>query len=113
MDFIQLRKFIEKERLKGSQLIKEYEVEKHKRIAFPFATIVLTLIGVSLSSRKVRGGIGMHLGFGLLLTFTFIMFQQVTTVFATRGSLDPWLAVWIPNFVYGIFGVYLLRIAPK
>lgn len=113
MNLPELNDFIEKERLKGSTLIKEYEVEKQKRIAFPFATIILTLIGVSISSRKVRGGIGMHLGLGLALTFTFIMFQQVTTVFATRGSLAPWLAVWIPNFIYGILGLYLLRIAPK
>lgn len=113
MNFSELRAFIEKERLKGSTLIKEYEVEKQKRIAFPFATIILTVIGVSISSRKVRGGIGMHLGLGLALTFTFIMFQQVTTVFATRGNLAPWLSVWIPNFIYGALGLFLLRIAPK
>jgi lipopolysaccharide export system permease protein len=113
MNFMELREFINKERLKGSTLIKEYEVEKQKRIAFPFATIILTIIGVSISSRKVRGGIGMHLGLGLALTFTFIMFQQVTTVFATRGNLAPWLAVWIPNLTYGLLGLYLLKLAPK
>ena len=113
MNFNELRAFIEKERLKGSKLIKEYEVEKHKRIADPFATIILTIIGVSISSRKVRGGIGMHLGFGLGLTFSFILFSQVTTVFATRGSLSPWIAVWIPNFLYSIIALVLLRIAPK
>lgn len=113
MNFIELREFIDKERLKGSTLIKEYEVEKQKRIAFPFATIILTVIGVSISSRKVRGGIGMHLGLGLALTFTFIMFQQVTTVFATRGSLAPWVSVWIPNVIYGILGLFLLWKAPK
>lgn len=113
MNYWELRDFIEKERLKGSTLIKEYEVEKQKRVAFPFATVILTVIGVAISSRKVRGGIGMHLGLGLALTFTFIMFQQVTTVFATRGSLEPWLSVWIPNIIYGILGLYLLRVAPK
>jgi len=113
MNFVELREFIKKERLKGSTLIKEYEVEKQKRIAFPFATIVLTIIGVSISSRKIRGGIGMHLGLGLALTFTFIMFQQVTTVFATRGSLAPWLSVWIPNIIFGVLGLYLLKLAPK
>lgn len=113
MNFNELNEFIKKERLKGSKRIKDFEVEKQKRIAFPFATIILTIIGVSISSRKIRGGIGMHLGLGLALTFTFIMFQQVTTVFATRGNLSPWLAVWIPNFIYGILGLYLLKIAPK
>lgn len=113
MNFMELNEFIEKERLKGSTRIKDFEVEKQKRIAFPFATIILTVIGVSISSRKIRGGIGMHLGLGLALTFTFIMFQQVTTVFATRGNLAPWLSVWIPNIIYGLLGLYLLRIAPK
>lgn len=113
MNFSELRSFIEKEKLKGSQNIKEYEVEKHKRIAFPFATIVLTFIGVSISSRKVRGGIGMHLGIGITITFAFILFLQVTTVFATRGDLAPWLSVWIPNILFSIVGLFLLKIAPK
>jgi len=113
LNYNELRTFIEKEKLKGSENIKEYEVEKHKRIAFPFATIILTMIGVSLSSRKVRGGIGMHLGLGITLTFGFILFQQISTVFATRGDLDPALAVWIPNIIFGILAVFLLRIAPK
>lgn len=113
MGFYELRAFIAKEQLRGSQWIKEYEVEKHKRIAFPFATIILTLIGVSISSRKVRGGIGVHLGAGLGLTFTYIMFQQVTTVFATRGDLAPWISVWIPNIIFMIVAAYLLKTAPK
>ena len=113
MNFSELRAFIEKERLKGTKNIKDYEVEKHKRIAFPFATIVLTLIGVSISSRKSRGGIGMHLGLGIGITFSFIFFLQVSTVFATRGSLSPGLSVWIPNIIFGILALFLLRIAPK
>ena len=113
MNFSELRAFIDKERLKGSHLINEYEVEKHKRMAFPFATIILTIIGVSISSRKVRGGIGMHLGYGLAITFGYILFQQVTTVFATRGNMAPWLSVWIPNFVFAVVAAFLYRIAPK
>lgn len=113
MNYSELRAFIAKEKLKGSMNIKDYEVEKHKRIAFPFATLVLTLIGVSISSRKIRGGIGMHLGLGIAITFSFILFLQISTVFATRGNLTPWLAVWIPNILFGILGIYLLRIAPK
>ena len=113
MNFMELRAFIDKERLKGSQNIKEFEVEKHRRIANPFATIILTLIAVSISSRKVRGGIGMHLGIGLFITFSFILFQQISTVFATRGSLEPWLAVWIPNLLFAIISGFLIRIAPK
>lgn len=113
LNYFELRAFIEKEKLKGSEKIKEYEVDKQKRIAFPFATIILTMIGVSLSSRKVRGGIGMHLGLGIALTFGFILFQQISTVFATHGDLNPALAVWLPNIIFGVLALFLLRIAPK
>lgn len=108
-----LNEGIRLEKLKGSNMYKEYEVEKHKRIAFPFATIILTLIGVSLSSRKIRGGIGMHLGLGLVLAFGFILFMKVSTVFATKGNLDAALSVWIPNIVFGLLSLYLIRLAPK
>ncbi len=113
MNFKELQAFIDNERLKGSENIKFYLVEKHRRIAFPFATLVLTLIGVSLSSRKVRGGLGIHLGIGLTLSFAFILFMQVSTTFATNGNLPPALAVWIPNMVFAALGFYLLKTAPK
>ncbi len=113
MNFRELQNFIDAERLKGSDNIKYYLVEKHRRIAFPFATLVLTLIGVSLSSRKVRGGIGLHLGIGLSLSFTFILFMQISTTFATNGNLPPALAAWIPNIIYTLLGIYFLRVAPK
>jgi len=113
MNFSELNKFIKKEKLKGSDSVSFYQVEKHKRIAFPFATVVLTLIGVSLSSRKMRGGIGFHLGAGLTLSFAFILFMQVSTTFATNGNLPAVIAVWIPNIIFGAMGWYLLRIAPK
>jgi lipopolysaccharide export system permease protein len=113
MNFKELNKFIANERLKGSETVSFYEVEKHRRLAYPFSTLVLTLIGVALSSRKVRGGIGLHLGAGITLSFSFILFMQVTTTFATNGDLHPMLAVWIPNIIFGILSIYLLRVAPK
>ena len=113
MDYRELRDFIEMEKLRGSSNLLQFQIEKHKRIAFPFATIVLTLIGVSLSSRKVRGGVGFNLGVGITICFAFIMFMQVTTVFATFGNLPPAVAVWIPNFLFGILALWLIRIAPK
>lgn len=113
MSFSELREFIANEKLKGSENVKFYQVELHRRIAFPFATLVLTLIGVALSSRKVRGGIGLHLGIGLSISFAFILFMQISTTFATKGGLHPMLSVWIPNLFFGILGIYLLRIAPK
>lgn len=113
MDYRELRDFIEMEKLRGSSNLLRFQIEKHKRIAFPFATIVLTLIGVSLSSRKTRGGIGFNLGVGITICFAFIMVMQFTTVFATFGNLPPVVAVWIPNFLFGILALWLIRIAPK
>jgi len=113
MNFRELNEFIANERLKGSEAVSFYEVERHRRMAFPFSTLVLTLIGVALSSQKVRGGIGLHLGAGIALSFTFILFMQVTTTFATQGNLHPMMAVWIPNILFGLLGIYLIRKAPK
>ena len=113
MNYWELNDRIEEERLKGSVKAKIYDVERHKRLAAPFATIILTLIGVTLSSRKMRGGIGMHLGLGIAFTFTYILFMQVTMVFATLGNLSPFLAAWIPNIVFAVVGLGLLRTAQK
>lgn len=113
MDWWELRNFIKKEKLKGASNILEYQIEKYQRIAFPFANIILTLIGVAISSRKVRGGIGVHLGIGITLTFSYILFMQISTVFSANGNLQPAIAVWIPNIVYGLISVYLIKRAPK
>jgi lipopolysaccharide export system permease protein len=108
-----LNRFIEEEKLHGSGNISTYLIEKYRRIAVPITTFILTLMGVSLSSRKVRGGIGVQLGIGITLSFTYILFMQVSTTFATSGSMPPLLAVWIPNLIFAIVGLLLLRIAPK
>lgn len=113
MNFNQLNDFIAREKLKGSKNVRQYEVEKHKRFAFPISAIILTLIGVALSSRKIRGGIGMHLGLGIAITFSYILFMQISTQFAVFGTLTPIVAVWLPNFLFGILAFYLIRIAPK
>lgn len=101
--------YIEEEKLKGSSLIPFYEAEKHWRTAFPFATFVLTLIGVSVASRRVRGGIGWQLGVGLLISFTYILFMQVSTTFATNGSLPASVAVWTPNVIFAVLALFMLR----
>ena len=113
MNWSELNKYISEEKLKGSDNLSYCEVERNKRIAFPFATVVLTLIGVSLSSRKIRGGIGLHLGAGITLSFAFILFMQIATTFAINGNLPAYIAVWIPNIIFGTLGWYLLKIAPK
>lgn len=113
MDFFEINKFIKDQKLKGAGNVIQYEVEQQKRTAYPFAALILTLIGVSLSSRKVRGGMGMHLGLGIALTFIYILFMQFATVFAVYGGLSPILAAWIPNIVFSFIALYLVRNAPK
>lgn len=109
----ELMRYIANEKMKGSGNVQYYEIELHKRIAFPFATFFLTLIGVSLSSRKVRGGIGLHLGLGIAIAFAYILFMQVSTSFGQSGTMPPWLAVWMPNLIFGGLCFYLMRRAPK
>lgn len=112
MTLPKLNASIESLKLRGVNTI-EYEIEKHKRRASAFSAVVLTIIGVSLASRKVKGGIGLHLGLGLLLSFSYILFMQVTTVFTTSGMLAPWMAMWIPNIVYGGLAFYLYTRAAR
>jgi len=113
MNWNEISEFIEEEKLKGSDRVVFYEIEKHQRTSYPMAAYVLTLIGVSISSRKVRGGIGLHLAVGLAIAVTYILAMKVTTVYATNAGLDPFIAVWIPNFLYLLFGLYIYRMAPK
>lgn len=109
----ELNKFIEDERMKGSDNVQLYEIEKHSRIAFPFATFILTLIGVAVSSRKVRGGIGRQLGIGIGLSFMFIFFMQWFVSYAQSGVLPAYIAVWVPNAIFLLICIYQLRRAPK
>ena len=109
----ELSAYIERQRRRGFANIKEFEIEYHKRIAMSFASFILTIIGVSLSSRKVKGGMGMYLGAGLALSFSYILFQTVSATFAINGNASPFLAVWVPNIVYTFIAIYLYRKAPK
>ncbi len=113
LDYYALNEAIAREKFRGSQKAVYYELEKYGRLASPFATFVLTLIGVSIASRKVRGGIGVHIGIGLAISFTYILFMQVSETFATNGNFNPILAVWIPNITFGLLAIYLLAKAPK
>jgi len=113
MNYFVLNDQIKKKELRGDPDIIKYKVKKYERVAFPFATLILTLIGVAVSSRRVRGGLGFSLGFGLALTFVYILFMQIFTVFATFGNFPPMLAVWVPNIIFGIISLFLAKRAPK
>ena len=113
MTSTELSEYIARQKQRGFANIKEFEIEYHKRIAMSFASFILTIIGVSLSSRKVKGGMGMYLGAGLALSFSYILFQTVSATFAINGNASPLLAVWVPNILYAFIAVYLYRKAPK
>ena len=109
----QLKEYIDRQKQRGFANIKEFEIEYHKRIATSFASFILTLIGVSLSSRKTKGGMGLHLGIGLALSFSYILFQTIASTFAVNGNMPPAIAVWIPNVLYTFIAFYLYQKAPK
>jgi lipopolysaccharide export system permease protein len=109
----ELEEYINQLRLQGSDELKLFLIEKYRRFANPFAVFILTLIGVTLSSRKIRGGIGMNIGIGLGLSFSYILFLQFASQFSLKGNLGPMLAMWIPNILYSIIGLVLYKLAPK
>ncbi|MFM6975922.1 MAG: LptF/LptG family permease [Sphingobacteriaceae bacterium] len=113
MNMGELNERIRKEKIRGTGVMDNLLIEKYKRFIYPLSAFVLTLMGVSLSSRKVRGGVGLSLGIGIFLSFTYILFMQFSTMFALKGGLSPIIAVFIPNFIFGILGIYLMKKAPK
>ncbi len=109
----ELDEVIVDEQERGATNIDYYLIEKYRRVAFPFAGVILTLIAFVISSRKVRGGIGIHLFLGVLVGASFMLFGHFGNTFATSGGLDPLIAVWIPNTIFLALGIYLYIKAPK
>jgi len=109
----ELNRFLEQQRQKGSDSIRIIEVERHARFVYPISTFILTLIGVSLSSRKVRGGTGLHIGLGVGLCFSYILLMRFFEEFAKSGTLPTGLSMWIPNILYCFIAIYLYKKAPK
>lgn len=113
MNYKELNAFIEKERLRNSDKIPVYLIEKYNRFAAPFAIYILTLIGVSVSSRKSRGGLGINIAIGLSICVLYIFSMKMTTVAALNVGLSPFSAVWLPNIIFAFIGIWLYKIAPK
>jgi lipopolysaccharide export system permease protein len=109
----ELNDVIAKEKIKGDDVTKFYEVEKYRRVASPFAIIILVTIAVSLASKKVRGGMGIHLLVGILIAASYELFMRFSTTFATNADLPPMIAVWIPNVIYAALSIYLVKRAQK
>jgi lipopolysaccharide export system permease protein len=109
----ELNKFIAEQKLKGSERINFFLVKKHQRTSTPFATFILTLIAVALSSRKVRGGTGLHIALGFLIAFSYIFFMRFSVTLSTNANFPPLLGVWTPNLLYLVLAGVLTKYAPK
>ncbi len=109
----ELREHISELKERGIGGTGDFEIELYKRNASPFAAFILTLIGVSLASRKTRGGMGLHIGLGLVLSFAYILFLTISTTFAINGNMNAILSVWLPNIVFSVIGAILYKKAPK
>lgn len=108
-----LKKFIEREKLKGSGNIPLYELELYQRTANPIATYVLTIIGIAVSSQKKRGGIGANIAIGLTVVLVYVFAMKVMAVAAENVGFSPFIASWIPNIVFGFIAAVLYRFAQK
>ena len=108
-----LKAYIDRQKKRGIGNIQQFEIEYYRRFAISFASFILTVIGVSLSSRKIKGGMGMNIGLGLLLSFSYILFMQITSTFAVSGIVSPFIAIWIPNVTYIFVAIFLYKKAPR
>lgn len=113
MDFATMRRYIREEEQKGSSFVKYYQREQHKRLSNPLGTIIMTLLGFSVASRKMHRGVGVHLFIGMGMAFSFIFLQQVSDVFAVSGGLPPVLGAWIPNMIFLVVCAFMLRFTQK
>ncbi|MFD0764153.1 LptF/LptG family permease [Mucilaginibacter lutimaris] len=108
-----LNKGIEKEKTRSTGVIVDMQFEKYRRFVEPLSTFVLTCIGVAIASRKVRGGVGLPLGIGIFICFTFIVVNKFALVFAIKGGFPPLIAVLTPSTLFGILAYILIIKAPK
>jgi lipopolysaccharide export system permease protein len=109
----QLKTYINRQKKRGIGNIQLFEIEYYKRYAMVFSAFILTIIGVSLSSRKIKGGMGLNIGIGFLLSFSYVLFMQVSSSFAVSGLMSSFVAVWIPNIMFSFIAVYLYKKAPR
>lgn len=113
MNNLELDDYITEQQQRGVGNVEEFLIEKYRRTASPFSAFILSVMGLSLASRKVRGGMGLHIGVGIALSFAYILFMTVSTTFAINGNMSPLLAVWMPNLMFSLIAIVLYRRAPK
>ena len=103
----QLNALIATQKMRGDANVMYAQIEKHTRTSLPFSAIILTILGVALSSRKTRGGIGWNIGIGIALAFSYILFMRFSQMFVYTGTLPPALALWTPNLLFAIITAWL------
>lgn len=108
-----LNEFIQLEKLRGSEDVNNLLIERYTRDSVPLSVLILTFIGVIIASRKIRGGSGLHLALGVVISVSYILIGRISTVFSVKGSFDPFWAAWIPNISFGLLAIYLYVRAPK
>jgi lipopolysaccharide export system permease protein len=109
----ELKRFIKAEEARGTEGLNDFKVERYRRDATPVSVIILTLIGVSVSSRKTRGGSGLNLAVGIITAAIFVVMDKFSLTFSTKGDFPPLLAAWMPNIIFGVIAIFLYRKAPK
>ncbi len=109
----ELWNYMQKQRKRGAGNLQAFETEWWKRFASPVGAFIMTLLGVTLSSKKVRGGMGKNLGVGLTLSALYILFSTVSTTFSVSGVMSPFMAVWLPDFIFLAIGIFLYTKTPK
>lgn len=113
MTSTQLRKYIKSQKERGMGNIQPFQIEYHSRIAIIFSAFILTIIGASLSARKVKGGMGLNVGIGLTLSMAYILFMTVSSTFAVKGNMSPFIAAWIPNIIFSAIAFFIYKKAPN
>lgn len=108
-----LRNYIKSQKERGMGNIQPFQIEYHSRIAMVFSAFILTIIGASISARKVKGGMGLNIGIGLALSMAYILFMTVSSTFAIKGGMSPLIAAWIPNIFFSGIAFYLYKRAPN
>ena len=113
LTYQELNEFIDTQKMRGDANVRFSLIEKNTRLALPFSAFILTIMGVALSSKKRRGGIGWNIGIGIALAFTYILFLRFSQMFVHTDTLPPAVALWLPNMVFTVIAAFLYRIAPK
>lgn len=108
-----LKKFIKEEQDRGIDTAKKYTTELYTRTSDPFTIIIVTLIGLAIASRKVRGGMGLHLAAGVILGSLYVILSRFSMTFAINLNMHPALGAWTPNIVFGVIAFYLIKRAQK